>query len=552
MSGGGPFTVQRLTSVALLGAYLSLSMLAWYGYRVIREWQQSAAIVATQRTAEISNLTVTALTRDMRAVQGSLASWPADIFAQRPLYRVRSLLASTFSRYPYPEWFFQFSGDDGSSSAVFYGRSERLPTWFEPEHASTGFPVVIGHAPLLASQLVSRIKKDVVAGHQFSIFDLQVNGVPYQMIVRLVYSDELRNELVAAIGFGVNLASARQNYFQHVAEEVMRVRASSLRATIAVVDDQRDQTGDGDVWDQRSFPVAFFDPRLIAVDIPSDLRQQRLIVDVSSADDPTLEAIRKGIRRAVALATVAVIALAIGLGVTDRAIRAHARLVEVRSEFVASVTHELKTPLTSIRAASETLAAGRIRDLGVIQEYGQVVVQESKRLERLVDNVLTYARLTDVADVYHFESILVSDLVDEALHRFTAPIRSAGVDVTVNVPPGLPPIRGDRMALELVLDNLIDNAIRYSASQSTLAISAHQDRAAVVIDVVDHGIGIREDELAHVTRKFFRGRGAPSGGSGLGLAIAQHIVTDHAGSLAIRSTSGMGTTVSVTLPGWSI
>jgi signal transduction histidine kinase len=128
------------------------------------------------------------------------------------------------------------------------------------------------------------------------------------------------------------------------------------------------------------------------------------------------------------------------------------------------------------------------------------------------------------------------------------PFRAAGVGVTANVPAGLPPIRGDRMALELVLDNLIDNAIRYSASQPRLVISAHRDKETVVIDVIDHGIGINEDELGHVTRKFFRGRGAPSGGGGLGLAIVHRVVSDHGGSLAIRSTPGKGTTVSVTLP----
>jgi signal transduction histidine kinase len=544
----GLFTIQRLTTVMVACVCLSMATVAWYGYKVITEWQESTAMVATERAAEISNLTVTALTRDMRAVQGALASWPADTFTQRPRYRIRSLLASTFSRYPYPEWFFESTGTGGAESVVFFGRSERLPPWFIPEPDSTGFPVVIGHSPRVAAKLIARIGQDAAAGRQFSIFDYEADGFPYQIVSRLVYDDEFRNHLAATIGFGVNLGMARQEYFQRVAEEVVRVKASPFRATIAVVDDSGERADGTAPPSQRSFPVAFFDPLLVGVDVPNDLRRERLVVNVSSADDPTLETIRTGIRRALVLATIAVVVLALGLGVTDRAIRAHARLVDLRSEFVATVTHELKTPLTSIRAASETLAAGRIRDLGTIQEYGRVVGEEAKRLARLVDNVLAYARITDVAAVYHFEPLALCDLVDDALHRFATLIKTGGVEVAVNVPSALPPVRGDRRALELVLDNIIDNAIRYSGARPKLTIEAQRAGAEIVVEVTDHGIGISEAELAHVTQKFFRGRGAPSGGSGLGLAIAQHIVTDHHGSLSIRSTVGSGTTVSIALP----
>ena len=118
----------------------------------------------------------------------------------------------------------------------------------------------------------------------------------------------------------------------------------------------------------------------------------------------------------------------------------------------------------------------------------------------------------------------------------------------VDLPDDLPLVEGDPNALSLLLNNLIDNAIRYSKDEHWLGVSAHTNGTSVTIEVSDHGTGIPADELSRVTRKFFRGRSAVSGGSGLGLAIVDRIVTDHGGTMDIRSQAGQGTTVSVTLP----
>ena len=117
------------------------------------------------------------------------------------------------------------------------------------------------------------------------------------------------------------------------------------------------------------------------------------------------------------------------------------------------------------------------------------------------------------------------------------------------MPENLPFIRIDQTAFRLAFDNLLDNAIRYSSTRCELTIDGREENGLVVLDVSDRGIGISDDEIGLVTRRFFRGRRAGSGGSGLGLAIVQRIVTDHGGSVRIRSTVGEGTTVSVSMPG---
>jgi signal transduction histidine kinase len=144
--------------------------------------------------------------------------------------------------------------------------------------------------------------------------------------------------------------------------------------------------------------------------------------------------------------------------------------------------------------------------------------------------------------------VALSSIVQRSLQEFEPNLQRGQFTVTVDVPADLPLVRADPNALGLLLNNLIDNAIRYSRETRVLTITARSSDGRVILEVIDRGIGIAEDELARVTRKFFRGRGSVAGGSGLGLAIVDRIVADHGGTLSIRSRTGQGTTVSITIP----
>jgi signal transduction histidine kinase len=134
------------------------------------------------------------------------------------------------------------------------------------------------------------------------------------------------------------------------------------------------------------------------------------------------------------------------------------------------------------------------------------------------------------------------------LKSFNQQLANANVTVTVDIPDHLPAVLADRMAIELVMDNLLDNAIRYSGEGKPLRIAARVEGEMVALDVIDQGRGIPEDELGQVTQKFFRGRSAGTGGSGLGLAIVKRIIRDHHGSLNIQSVVHRGTTITVAFP----
>jgi two-component system, OmpR family, phosphate regulon sensor histidine kinase PhoR len=201
-----------------------------------------------------------------------------------------------------------------------------------------------------------------------------------------------------------------------------------------------------------------------------------------------------------------------------------------------------------IRAAAETLVSGRLTEDRSSHEYAQLVADQAKLLARLLDNLLAYARIAEVTDVYKFEPIPVKGAIDETLRDFKWQLESTQFEVVVDVPADLPPVCADRVALGLVFDNLVENAIGYSRERRRLRIGARTRGRWVDIEVEDSGVGIAPDEMTLVTKRFFRGRRSAPGGSGLGLAIVERIVKDHRGSLAVESVVDAGTTVRVSLP----
>jgi len=296
----------------------------------------------------------------------------------------------------------------------------------------------------------------------------------------------------------------------------------------------------------RPFELMFFDPDLM-IDPPPDLRGSWK-VQVSAAGDVALSQAIRGANRTFLVGAASAFTLAIGLVLTARAERSSAKLAEMRSEFVSTVTHELKTPIATIRAAAETWSQNRLGGIDTFQSYGRLVVDEAKRLSRLVENLLAYARITDIAQAYAFEPLPVGVLFQDIQQEFEAQLDEAGFDLQINLPSNVGPVRGDRLALRLLFDNLIDNSIRYSKAERRVHLTAESTGSTVTIHVSDSGIGIPPEEIPLVTQKFVRGRRAPSGGSGLGLAIATRIARDHHGALSIQSKLDEGTTVSVTLP----
>ncbi len=537
------------------GICVSVATLAFFGIRATREFEKSSQLLGQQRADQGARLLATALTRDMRATQvGVLPSSAWDEFQSDAPHEVIALVATTFARYPYPDAFLAWDAHEPPSNMVFYARADRPPEWAATTAEQGRSPVRVLTDPRVAALLATYIGTDAQRGQPYSVFELEIDAVRYQAVIRLSYHDRLRQSLASAYGFLVNLPWVRQHYFPELTRQVADI-GSNTGLSFGIVDTRGEMvTGQPESADtvlvgRQTFSFAFFDPLLVA----NNLGDQRIdlqtwTVLVSGAADPTLGAAIRGADVILGLAAVAAVMLAFGLMMTARAMRTGGELAEMRAEFMSSITHELKTPIASIRAMGDMLTRGRLRNPDDQREYAAVVSQEAKRLERLVDNVLAHARITDVADVYSFDALDVEDLVSGVLKGFKHQLHRGGFRIAVDLPQDLPRIQADRAAMELLLDNLIDNAIRHSRTTKELRIEAIARKTDVAIVITDRGVGIPAEDLGRVTQKFVRGRNAVRGGSGLGLAIVNRIAKDHGGRVEIESVLGRGTTVTVVLP----
>lgn len=539
----------------ILGICIAVAVLVWFGYTASREWRRSSDLLVYRRAEEMADLLVRALARDMRGVQDQvLRSLQREQITLAQPYEITDIVGTAFARYPYPECFFVWANPAPSVDGVFFTRADRTPDWLAREQTQNPFPVAIARNAEVSGRLVERVVAAAAQGRGFALFETMLGGEPYQVVARLMYSTSHMERLERVVGFVVNLNWVRDAYFRDLTSEIHHISRTYDGLNVVVQDEQgvvvagTTMPNNGSPTTARLMQPLFFDPVLVAVDPPDDLPIRNWTVRVTAAGDPAHASAMRGADRTLIVTTTAAIAFGLGLLLTGRALRASAHLAELRADFVSSVTHELKTPLSTITAMGETLAGGRVPEGAAVREYAQIVAQEAKRLTRLVDNLLAYSRVTDVGEIYAFEPLAVVDIVDDIVRRFQPQFSHQGVEVQIDIPADLPPVAGDRTALELVFDNVVDNALRYSGGSHWIGIRAERSGEQVRIAVRDKGIGIPRDELHRVESRFVRGRRMGQSGSGLGLAIASRIVRDHGGTLRLESDVGRGTTVFLCVP----
>src|SRR5712692_4785682 len=263
----------------------------------------------------------------------------------------------------------------------------------------------------------------------------------------------------------------------------------------------------------------------------------------------------EAVRRQITVFTIAfgllLVVIVAGLAATFRLVRHETQMARLKADFVANVSHDLKTPLSLIRMFGETLEMGRLTDESQRREYYRVITRESERLSRLIDNVLDFSRIESGRQTYEMTPTSVEPLIRGTLEAFTYPLAQQGFKVEVSVTPDLPEVVMDAEAVGQALANLIDNAIKYSGDERALTVDARVVEGCLAIAVTDRGVGVAPAEHAKIFEKFYRvGRSDTQGrrGSGVGLALVRHIAEAHGGDVTVESTPGEGSRFTLRLP----
>ena len=243
-------------------------------------------------------------------------------------------------------------------------------------------------------------------------------------------------------------------------------------------------------------------------------------------------------------------AVAVLAAVAAGYLRRQMRLARLRNDLIATVSHELKTPLASMRVLLDTLREGRWRDPAQPGEYLELIARENERLSRLIDNFLAFSRMERNKRAFEFAPVRVEEIVSSAVESARAKFDCPGCRLEVEVAPGLPAVSGDRDALITVLLNLLDNAHKYSGEDKHVVVRAYASAGSVCLQVADNGIGLSRRAARKAFDRFYqvdRALSRRAGGCGLGLSIVKFIVDAHGGAVDVFSRPGKGSTFTVSL-----
>ena len=244
--------------------------------------------------------------------------------------------------------------------------------------------------------------------------------------------------------------------------------------------------------------------------------------------------------------------LGCGLILTSYSINREIELAQLKSEFVSTISHDLRSPLTSIRQMAEMLETGRVITKERRHKYYEVIVEQSEKLSLLINNILDSTKMEEKKRTFDFEVVTFEKLLNEILSTTKKRIHHEGFTLNIEIDRNLPEIVVDRSAISQAIANLVDNAIKFSNENKEINVRSFSESGYVVVEIQDFGIGIKDDEKNKIFNRFYRGsdesvRGRTKG-SGLGLTLVKQIIDAHNGDVTVDSELGKGSTFTIKLP----
>ena len=536
----------RLATALAVAVAIPAAVLLYFQYRSISALGRSSAVILRQLSQETAGGVAQSLQDALRAPYISvLLRVPQAQTEPLDLGLIAPTLEHGLENEPYVQRFYVWSDETVAhkDEVLAYDRD------------SHGFTTNVPEGPLM----VKRFKELAPQKHAISVFEATVDGRRTYFQGQLRFRFPARDKLTSFVAIRVDAEDLRQKFLP----AFMTARLKNVegptdlpRLTVTVLDH------DGRVLfpvggrpptnfiDERVFPLVFFEPDLQPLIAPEHHQPEilRLRTGYDNRTIPDIIAARERPQRALMWMIAGLLAL--GVFFVARAAAREVRVAEMKSNFVSSVSHDLKTPLALIQLFAETLELGRLKSTERANEYYRIINSEARKLTRLINNLLDFSKIEAGLRRYKREPVNLTELTRHVLQSLESQFRHSQYSVTSQLTEDVP-VLIDKEAAEQALENLLSNAMKYSPDRREIAVSVERVDGYGVVRVTDRGIGIPPRLQRKIFRKFYRiqsDAGSGPQGTGLGLAIVDHVMRGHSGFVRVDSEPGHGSTFTLHFP----
>jgi signal transduction histidine kinase len=424
---------------------------------------------------------------------------------------------------------------------------------YDREHRE--FRTDTAEAPLV----LKRFRELAPQKRAITLFEAPIDGRLSYFQAQLRFEFPARDRLTSFVAVRVDAEKLRSDFFPTFIESKMKAVEGPTgfpALSVSVVDGSgriiypRNARVQQRFVDERVFPLLFFDPELARYAAADGrFEQWRLRTGYGNQTIPEIIDARARPQRALMAMLAGVLAL--GVFFVVRAAAREVKVAELRSNFVSSVSHDLKTPLALIQLFAETLELGRLKNTDRAHEYYRIINSEARKLTRLIDNLLDFSKIEAGLRTYtKREPVNLSGLTRGVLEALASQFAHNQFTVTSRFEDNVP-VYIDAEAAVQAIENLVSNAMKYSPERRDIEVEVERNDGYGLVRVRDHGIGIPPRMQRKIFRKFFRiqtDAGSGPQGTGLGLAIVDHVMRGHGGFVRVDSEPGRGSTFTLHFP----